>query len=174
MTPTEKEEFIEKELYHELRCLLGAATVWQIYKKNGMGFDVIVAMDASFIHARNLFIFFAPTKEDKNNQNSIKVTEFGPSKPYTSRVYSTWKSALNRHLFHLNKKRLRPTNLKNSGHLNEKVEVFAKEILMLWKKLESDPDAVSFQAHLKAAREQAISDAKNDADGRIVPSFVQD
>jgi len=171
MTPNEKDIFIEKELYHELRCLLGATTLWQTYKKGEMGFDVIVAMDSAFIHARNLFIFFAPTKEDKNNKNSIKVMEFGLLKPYSSNVYSDCKEALNRHLFHLNKKRLNATNLKKSGHINEKVEIFAKEVLLLWERFENDAQSSQYHEALKAARVRAIEDARNDAENRIESIF---
>jgi hypothetical protein len=161
-------DFIEQELYHELRCLLGAATVWRIFREKAAGFDVAIAMDSAFIHARNLLIFFSSVEK---SSNSIRVTDFGIEKPYKSEIYSVWKEPLNRHLFHLNKRRMKPTNLKKSGHLKDKVEIFANEVLALWQKLESDPKAESLRIKLEAARKRAIDDAANDAEGRIKPLF---
>lgn len=94
--------FIEQELYHELRCLLGATTVWRSLKEDEAGFDVTVAMDSALIHARNLLIFFSSVEK---SSNSIRVTDFGIEKPYKSEIYSVWKEPLNRHLLHLNKRR---------------------------------------------------------------------
>jgi|EndMetStandDraft_4_1072995.scaffolds.fasta_scaffold02414_12 hypothetical protein len=163
--------FIKQDLYHELRCLLGAATIWEIDKKQEAGFNVVVSMDSALLHARNLFIFFAPTKNDEANSNTLKVTAFGVKKEYDSQRYSVWKEALNRHLFHLDVNRMKPTNLKNSGHLNEQVIVFAQEILNLWKKFENDPDAIEFRDTLIAVRKRAIADAKNDTRNQIDPLF---
>lgn len=171
MTQDKLDHYIEQELYHELRCLLGAATIWQINKNDTTGFDATVAMDSAFVHARNLFIFFAPTDEDKKNKNNMKATEYGLPATYKSKVYSDNKEALNRHLFHLNLKRLKPTNTKNSGHINTKVLTFANEILELWVKFENEQSSKRYYAALREARRKAIEDAQNDATGRIEPLF---
>jgi Fe-S cluster biosynthesis and repair protein YggX len=168
MTDDQKQAFLENELYHELRCLLGSATVWQIFKKTNAGYDVIVAEDSAFIHARTLFEFFT---SKKRNKNILRIVEFGPSK-YRSSIYATWKPSLNRHVLHLNEKRLNPNNLKTDEHLSEQVEVFAREVLSLWKQFENDPEAASFRPILVRVRERAIADAKNDATGRIEPLFI--
>lgn len=170
MTDDQKRVFLENELYHELRCLLGSATIWQIFKNKNAGYDVIVAEDSAFIHARTLFEFFT---SKKRNKNILRIVEFGPSK-YRSNIYAKWKSSLNRHLLHLNEKRLNPNNLKVNEHLNEQVDVFAREILRLWDQFENDPAATLFQPALRKVRERAIADAKNDAAGRIEPLFIQD
>ncbi len=168
MTDSKKQVFLENELYHELRCLLGSATVWQVFKSKGAGYDVIVAEDSAFIHARILFEFFTSKKRTKN---ILRIVEFGPSK-YKSNIYAKWKSSLNRHVLHLNEKRLNPNNLKTGEHLNQQIEVFAREILRLWEKFENDSAASSFQSTLRKVRERAIADAGNDAAGRIRPLFT--
>ena len=168
MTDAQKQSFIENELYHELRCLLGSATVWQIFKNNSAGYDVVVAEDSVFIHARILFEFF--TSKSKN-KNILRITEFGPRK-YSSKLYAQWKAPLNRHVLHLNEKRLTPINLRTDGHLSEQVDAFARDVLRLWQQFENDPVAAAFQSNLRKARERAITDAKNDASGRIEPLFV--
>lgn len=168
MTPIEKETFIKEELYHELCCLLEATTTWQIYKENAAGCEVSIAMDSAFLHARNLFIFFAPTSEDKKNKNNIKMTEFGPKRTLQSLAYSQSKLALNRHLFHLSRKRLDPVNVKNSGHINEKVQLFADEILRLWQEFEKDEDLGDLREVAEDARLRAIQDAHNTAESRTM------
>lgn len=166
MTFTEKQKFINYELHHELRCLLGAATVWQAFKDAGAGFDVVVAQDSAFVHARCLFNFFTSTKSGTD----ISIVEFGPE-AYESPIYEKWKEPLNRHVLHISKGRANPQNLKNGTHLNEQVLDFATEILHLWEKFETDPSASGYAANLSEARQQAIQHAANDANERTKPLF---
>lgn len=167
MTFEEKDRFIKEELYHELRCLLGAVTVWRIFMNESRGFDVIVAEDSSFVHARSLFEFFASSSK---NKNLLKASEFG-AKKYRSDVYTKWKMALNRHVLHLNAQRLSPKNMKGESHLSEQVESFAREILRLWVQFETDPRTEQFHEAFEVARLHAIADAQNDAGERIEPIF---
>lgn len=167
LTPAEKLNFIRSELYHELRCLLGAATVWRAFRESNAGFDVVVAMDSAFVHARCLFNFFTLRKSG----NDISVTEFGPANPYFSSVYKEWEEPLNRHVLHIAKGRMNPTNLGASSHLNEQVATFAREILRLWAELERDPAASIFSADVADARARAMQDATNDAGIRTSPLF---
>lgn len=168
MSPDEKKRFIEKELYHELCCLLQATTFWKVLKDNGGGCEVSIAMESALIHARNLFVFFASTKGDKENDNSAKMTDFGPAKMYKTLVYSNSKEAMNRHLFHLDINRMKkPTNLKNSGHINEKVQVFADEILKLWKAFEQEDSLGELKSVAQEARLRAEQDARNTAESRV-------
>src|SRR5262249_14950370 len=127
----EKSPFIRNELCHELRCLLGAVTVWEAFSKAQAGFDVVVAMDSAFVHARCLFNFFTLEK----GGNDVSVTEFGPASPYSSAVYDSWREPLNRHVLHIAKGRTTPTNVVSSGHLNQQVGAFGHEVLGLWDKL---------------------------------------
>lgn len=166
MTLEQKRSFIQTELCYELRCLLGAATVWQAFKDADAGFDVVVAQDSAFVHARCLFNFFTSLK----SKNDISIVEFGPN-PYESLVYQLWEEPLNRHVLHISKGRANPNNLKNDTHINEQILVFANEILRLWKQFEADPSASDYAANLSKARQCAIQHATNDANGRTKPQF---
>jgi len=166
MSPEDKKEFIEDHLYHELCSLLEAETFWQILKENHAGCEVSLVMESAFVHARSLFVFFAATKGDKENANSTKMTDFG-LKMYKSPIYSTSKEPLNRHLFHLNKKRLKPTNQNSNARINEKVKVFADEILRLWEMFEEEDGLGELGNIAKAARLRALKDARNTSEGRI-------
>jgi hypothetical protein len=168
MTIDEKRTFISSELYHELRCFLGSVTVWKAFSLSESGYDVVVAQDSVFLHARILFEFFT-AKKDKEI-NTLRITEFGPSK-YTSNAYSNWKTPLNRHVLHLNAKRLSPNNVRKNGHLNEQIPSFADAILELWKQFEADPKSADFHDILCEVRLRAIADARNDTRDRIDPLF---
>lgn len=55
MGGAEHRELISDTLYHELRCLLGSATLWHVWReKSDSGYDVIVAMDSALVHASML------------------------------------------------------------------------------------------------------------------------
>jgi|SRR5882672_9118146 len=169
MSPEQKEKFIKEELYHELCCLLEAAAFWRVLKDSGIaGCEISIAMDSAFVHARNLFIFFASTKRDEENRNNIKMTDLGVKRLYKELAYSQSKDAINRHVFHLNKKRLDPINVKGSGPINDKVEVFADKILKLWEKFEKE-EALGDELRSVAqkARIRAIKDARNTADSKL-------
>ena len=169
MSPEDKEKFIKNELYHELRCLLGATTVWKIFSNAEKGFDVVVAQDSVLIHARTLFEFFDSRGE---NKATMRVDEFGVH-DYASQIYNQWKIPINNHLMHLDERRLNPNNMKKKkGHLNEQLEVFTNEILRLWIRFENDPHAADFHDALEEARIRAVLDTKNDAAGRIDPLFA--
>lgn len=165
---SEKANFIQEALHHELRCLLGAATVWQAFCEANAGFDVIVAMDSAFVHARCLFTFFT---EDKGGDD-VSVTEFGPTAPYASSMYDEWREPLHRHVLHVAKGRTTPSNLKAAGHLNQQVMPFAQEILRLWGSLERDSSARVYRPALEEARKEAVRHAKNDAGVRTTPPFT--
>jgi len=163
----EKQKFIKDDLYHELRCLLGAATIWQIFKDHNEGFNVVVAMDSAFVHARCLFNFFT-----RKRRNDISITEFGQNSPYKSIIFDTWEESLHRHVLHIKKARLKPTNLKTGIHLNEQVENLAREILRLWEQFEKDSSASNFAGLLHESRARAIKDAENDTKRLINPPYT--
>lgn len=169
MNTEQKELFLETELFHELRCLLGATTVWRIYFDNNAGFDVVVAQDSVLTHARTLFEFFDSRGE---NKKVLRVDEFGV-RDYSSQMYNQWKKAINNHVLHLDARRLTPNNMsKRKGHLNEQLEAFTNEILKLWIRFENDPKAARFHKILKDVRLKAIEHAKNDAFERIEPLYT--
>jgi hypothetical protein len=69
LTEQQKRTFISEDLYYELRCLLGAATLWKAFKAQSKGFDVVVAMDSVFVHTRCLYKFF--TQQQSSHDISI-------------------------------------------------------------------------------------------------------
>ena len=160
LTEQQKRDFITQDLYYELRCLLGAATLWQAFKTQHRGFDVVVAMDSAFVHTRCLYKFFT----QQQSSNDISIVEFGTA-AYSSTLFNTWEEALNRHVLHISKGRLNPTNTDNTTHLNEHVLDFANDIYKLWIKFENDPLASTFATELLDARIKAVQDASNDAIG---------
>lgn len=166
MTVADKKSFIETDLYYELRCLLGAATIWQALKETGVGFDVVIAMDSAFVHARCLFNFFT-----SGGSNDISIVEFGPQ-PYDSPTYDQWKEALHRHVLHVAKGRAAPANLIHGAHLNEQVLAFAHEGLRLWRDFEMDAAASEYAVVLKTVEDRALADAGNDARERTKPPFA--
>jgi hypothetical protein len=165
-TEAQKRAFISQDLYHELRCLLGATTVWRAFQAENAGFSVVVAMDSAFVHARNLFNFLA----DSTTHDSC-VTQFGPSTPYDSPVYTMWSEPLHRHVLHIADARISPTNTRGGEHLNQQVESFTREALRLWELFEHDPAASKFHLELNTARLLAIDCARHDASGRITALF---
>lgn len=170
MTERQKGLFIQTELHHELRCLLGSATLWRMFQKVDAGYDTVVAADSAFMHARTLFEFFT---SDAKNSNNTKVTEFGIVL-YKSPLYSRWKESLNRHVLHLSHTRLNPQNIKGSGQLKDQVEAFAQEVLLLWDRLESDTALEVYKPLLTEARKFAIAHAAHDVKGRGNPIFTFD
>jgi hypothetical protein len=168
LTGQQKRDFITKDLYYELRCLLGAATLWQAFKTQHRGFDVVVAMDSAFVHTRCLYKFFT----QQQSSHDISIVEFGAA-AYQSNLFDTWEKPLNRHVLHISKGRLNPTNTDSTTHLNEHVEDFANDIYKLWVKFENDPLASTFATELRNSRTKAVQDASNDASKhRVSPIFV--
>ncbi|MDZ4654952.1 MAG: hypothetical protein U1F44_03665 [Coriobacteriia bacterium] len=166
MTIADKMLFIENDLSHELRCLLGAATIWKALKEADAGFDVVIAMDSAFVHARCLFNFFT-----SRGSNDISIVGFGPPL-YDSPIYEKWKEALHRHVLHVAKGRAVPTNLIDGAHLKNQVLAFAHEGLRLWRCFEADAAASKYADILKRAEVQALADARNDAGKRTTPPFA--
>jgi len=158
LTEQQKRDFITQDLYYELRCLIGATTLWEAFKAQRKGFDVVVAMDSAFVHIRCLYKFFT----QQQSSHDISITEFGTG-AYQSTLFSNWEEALNRHVLHISKGRASPTNTDGTTHLNEHVKDFANDIYKLWLKFESDPLASTFAAELSEARTKALQDAVNDA-----------
>ena len=52
MADADTRAFIAQDLYYELRCLLGAATVWRAFKQANAGFD-----DDAGKRVKPLFVF---------------------------------------------------------------------------------------------------------------------
>lgn len=143
-TTSGRSSYVADDLYHELRCLLGAATVWRALRAEQAGFSVIVAMDSAFVHARNLYNFFTLPE----GGHDVSVTAFGPASPYSSATCDAWMEPLNRHVLHMSRGRLNPTNVQSGGHLTKQIETFAHDILRLWRLFEADPAAADIAVNL--------------------------
>lgn len=170
MTDLEKKEYIRKHLSHELRSLLGAATVWQRLKVENQGFDVCVAMDSAFVHCRSLFNFFCKkNKKKKQSGRDYSVTEFKVDSPYLSNIFDQWIGELNWSVMHLHNGR---TNTSSKNSIQDQVEIFALEILRLWKLFEVEESASIFSEVLYDARKEAIKCAKDDTKEKINPLFT--
>ncbi len=168
LTEQQKRDFITNDMHYELRCLLGAATLWQAFKTQHRGFDVVVAMDSAFVHARCLYKFFTQSQSSYD----ISIVKFGAT-AYQSNLFDTWEKPLNRHVLHISKGRLNPTNKDSTTHLNEHVEDFANDIYNLWVKFENDPLASSFSTELLSSRTTAVPNAANEASKHsISPIFA--
>jgi len=164
MASVDPHDLISDTLYYELRCLLGSATLWDVWrKKPNSGYDVVVAMDSALVHARCLFEVM--TKAAKS-QHDVSITELEvPAR--TSALYSrdsSWREPLNRHVMHASPGRSTPSNVIDGRHLNEMVINFALEVLTLWRQVESDIGDDDLRDLLAEKREQAIADAANDAE----------
>lgn len=166
MSLEERKKFIAEDLAHELYCLLSSATIWEVYRAKRAGYEVVIAMDSAFIHARCLYFFFTKL----TTKNDISITEFGPN-PYKSELFTTWIGPLNMHVLHINQGRSTPTNIQNGQQLNEQVVMFAREILMLWDKLIVDSAACSFKKELIKARNEAVAGAEINTCNIIEPLF---
>lgn len=157
MNTQELKEFLDKDVAYELRCLLGAATVWQANRDHEKGFEVVVALDSALVHARCLFNFFTG-----NGHNDVSVQEFGHG-PYPSALYEEWREPLNRHVLHISRGRLTPTNVGNNLHLNEMVIEFVNEMLDLWTRFEKD----SADPRVAEIRTKAVDDSRKDAAAKL-------
>ncbi len=118
----------------------------------------MVSMDSAFVHARCLYRFFT----QRQSGHDISITEFGiPA--YQSSLFDIWEKPLNRHVLHISKGRLNPTNTDSTTHLNEHVLDFANDIYKLWIKFETNPLAANFSTELLNSRTKAVQDTVNDA-----------
>jgi hypothetical protein len=136
--PAEKEEYLKKHLFNELRWMLCAATEWSIQEQLGLGIDgyhvQVYAMDSAFLHARTLFEFFL----NKTGKNYYGYDKFLKTEVKSDK-YGNWATPLHRHLMHA-QIRSQPQQLESlSGDmkdLNKMPVDFACEVLRLWKEFE--------------------------------------
>ncbi len=157
-----KKQFVEKDLYHELRCLIGAREFWELLKEIETGFGVIVAMDASMLHIRNLINFFS-----QGGKNDITVEDYG-AYLYPSIIADDWTKVINGYMTHISKMRLKEgNNIREEGRLSEQVNLFTNEVLRLWQQFENDPMTSKYHELITDARKRAHIDLTNDQNGYI-------
>ncbi len=164
----QKQEYIGRHLYNELRWLLGAATEWSVQDQLRLeivGYDVqVYAMDSALLHARTLLEFFTrPTR-----RNHYSFSDFVDTELLKSDSYANWEDPVHSSLM-LAQDRSGPAPLESVGgekELNEMPVEFAREILRLWKEFEerlgksSDPGDQELQELARKKRREAIEGAR--------------
>lgn len=166
MASIDPHDLISDTLYHELRCCLGSATLWEVWRaKSNSGYDVIVAKDSALVHARCLFEVMTKAATTRND---VSITELKVA-ARTSALYSQdsqnprWREPLNRNVMHASARRSTPSNVIDGRHLNEMVMDFALEVRSLWRQVESDIGNDDLRDILVEKLERAMADAANDA-----------
>ena len=142
------------DLAYELRMLLGAAKLCQLFEAYDVGNQVNFFKDSVYLHSRNLYNFFAA-----NANNDAKVTQFIPQTVHTFdlSLYNTWIGPLHDHASHIKTSRHTPTNVINGVHLNEQVQNFANDIERLW----TDWINHTSNSALKTQLEDALNEARD-------------
>jgi hypothetical protein len=139
-----------EDIAYELRMLLGAAKICQLFDEYNVGNPVNYAKDAVYLHARNLYNFFAA-----DTRNDAKVTQFTQHQ-FDLTLYRTWIGPLHDHASHIKTSRHTPTNVINGEHLNEQIQKFASDIEKLW----DEWSRITPASTLKTQLEEALNDAR--------------
>lgn len=146
------------DLAYELRMLLGAAKICQLSDEYCLGNLVNYPKDSVYLHARNLYNFFAA-----DTRNDAKITQFTPHQ-FDLTLYRTWIGALHNHASHIKTSRHTPTNIVGGEHLNEQPQKFANDIEKLWIDWIDNTTAQPLKAQLQDALDAARLEAQGDYD----------
>lgn len=142
------------DLQYELRALLGASLIWDLFKAESLGNPTNYMMDAAFVHTRNLYNFFT-----NNTTYDGSLADFGYPL-LNSNLYTNWREPLHRHALHINNGRSRPTNMVGSQHINQMVQLFAADITNLWQQWIAQSTS---NAALNSQLVDALADAQKQA-----------
>jgi len=182
----DREEYIERHLFNELRWMLAAATEWSIQKEqlaleiSGYHMDVF-AMDSTFLHARALFEFFLnPTKGNYYGRTEFTSANLA-SDSYSNKV-SGWSGPLHSHLMHAQdrskgRKLETPDGAKD---LNEMPVYFAREVLRLWEEFEDallnsgDQQDRRLGSLARKKRNEAINSARCVTNSKVAERHAQE
>jgi len=152
---TEQELFL-KDLFHELRMLLGAAKMAKLFNENGMGNPENYFKDSVYLHARNLYNFFRGDARHDASVYDYVVHVFDVD------LYIKWKNPLHNHVLHIKNTRTEANNEINGVHINTMIQAFANDIEKLWQNwidVTIDPKTKKLLRDLlKEAQEQADGD----------------
>jgi hypothetical protein len=167
-------QYIEKDLYNELRWLLCAATEWdahdkligeppQVPKIKEPCFHLkVYTMDSAFLHARSLYEFFTATEAavKRNAKKDLKLTwrDYGSKGPQKSQRYSKFIKPLHGRAMHIEKGRAGLDEVK------KEVLNFASDILNLWNRFSRSSDLVQYSGLLDQARKKAVGEANKVAE----------
>lgn len=146
------------DLAYELRMLFGAAKICQLFDEYNVDNPVNYAKDSVYLHARNLYNFFAA-----DTGNDAKVTQFTRHQ-FDLTFYRIWIGPLHDHASHIKTARHTPTNVINGEHLNEQTQKFADDIEKLWIDWINHTSDPSMKMRLKDAHDKARREAQDDYD----------
>lgn len=157
-----------EDLAYELQLLLGSAKIVgkieeydqsQDTDKYKLGNLVNYFKDSAYLHARNLYNFFAA-----NTKNDAKVTQYINTYLFDLSIYDKWSDGLHDHVLHIKTKRGvdAKTNVVDRAHLNEMVPTFAKDIRKLWQNWINNTPNEQLKKQLEGALEDADSASDND------------
>lgn len=149
-----------KDLKYELRMLIGADRMVQLFEEKDIGNPINYFKDSVYLHARNLYSFFYKNsrKEITNNYN-FDMTEYS----------SNWMIPLNNYVMHIDddNKRNIGNNELNGLHINQKVHWFTSDIIRLWQEWIDSVVDLKFKEDLENALSTAYKEAADDYDGMV-------
>jgi hypothetical protein len=146
------------DLAYELRMLFGAVRICRLFDEFNVGNPVNYPKDSAYLHARNLYNFFAA-----DTRNDAKVTQFTHHQ-FDLTLYRTWKDALHNHASHIKTSRHTPTNVHDREHLNKQPQKFADDIEKLWVDWIAHTTDPRLKAQLKDGLSAARLEAQDDYD----------
>ena len=146
------------DLKYELRLLLGAAKISKVLEKASTGNAVNYAKDSVYLHARNLYNFFA-----SDTSNDARVTQF-TNHSFDLSLYNLWIGALHDHALHIKTKRsYNVSNVVNGIHLNDTTQDFADDIKRIWTEWRDITTDAAIKAQLTEALNTAEQESEDDA-----------
>jgi hypothetical protein len=160
-------EYIERDLYNELRWLVCAATEWdaqdkligeppQVPKIKEACFHLkVYTMDSALLHARSLYEFFTATKF---RSGRLTWRDYSPQACQKSGRYDKFIKPLHGRVMHLD------TNRAGYDEIKKEVVNFASDILDLWDGFSKKPGLAQYSGILDQLRKKAIGEAKNVAE----------
>ncbi len=156
-----QKDFLENDLFYELRMLLGAANMVKLFDEKDMGNPASLFRDSVYLHARNLYNFFEGCA-----RHDASIHDF-TSRVFNLGLYKKWRTALHNHVLHINEKRLKENNTIEGVPIDAMVQEFAKDIEQLWGEwieFEKDQEIKKLLlSELETALEQANDDYNNSA-----------
>jgi hypothetical protein len=165
-TDEEKKEFLQKDLYNELRWLFLGAITWQAAKVGNERCpnQSVLGLDTVLLHARALYDFYFNKTRD-----GARSCHFASGWCAQSLLYSKYMAngcPANKRAFHL--VYYRSNHAGGQGHegpdhLNQQVLEFAKDLKRLSREFVNAVDT-QFRDSAQLALEEAASEAQKIAD----------
>lgn len=127
MNQQQKLDFISKHLFYELRMLLGAKKVLEVFDENEMGNICSLVRDSIYLHARNLYNFFSGKA-----RNDASIGIFSDHE-YNLGLYETYGDELHEAALHIKPQRIIESASSGNKLLADVAVLFAEDIERLWQ-----------------------------------------